>query len=120
MSISTSPVRLSFTVWCLALVIVGLVAFPFVVQAMTFTRVTCATTATLAYTSPPRGGKVLIRNPSSVSVYIGGSAETTATGFEVATHDSLSLTVYPGDTVYCIVAAATQVVHVIDGPLVTP
>lgn len=86
-------------------------------HAATMTRVTVATTATLVYTAPAtgRGAVVLIRNPSAVSVYVGSSAVTTATGFEIAAGDALSLALQSQETVYGIVAAATQVVHVVDG-----
>lgn len=85
--------------------------------AATVSRVTVAATATLIYTAPntARGAKVLIRNPSAVSVYVGSAAVTTATGFEIAAGDALGLQLYQNELIYGIVAAATEVVHVIDG-----
>lgn len=80
-------------------------------------RVTVATTATLIYTAPntPQGARVLIRNPSAVSVYLGPATVATTTGFEVAAGDAVSVALYPNETIYGVVAAATQVVHVMDG-----
>jgi hypothetical protein len=78
-------------------------------------RVTVAVTATLLYTAPGFGGKVLIRNPSAVSVYVGPAAVLTTTGFEIAAGDALSVNVYPNDAVYGIVAAATEIVHIVEG-----
>ena len=86
------------------------------VQAVTVTRVTVATTATLLWTAPASGtGRVLVRNPSTVSVYVGGAAVTTATGFEIVSGDAVSIDLSYGDQLYGIVAAATQVVHTIQG-----
>jgi len=100
------------------LMIVALVlALATAAHAFAATRVTVATTATLIYTAPNtgRGSRVVIRNPSAVSVYIGGAAVLTTTGFEIAAGDALSLSLQANETVYGVVAAATQVVHVIDG-----
>ena len=84
--------------------------------AVTMTRVTVATTATLIYTAPIAGtGRVLVRNPSAVSVYVGSAAVLTTTGFEIAAGDSLAINLSYGDTLYGIVAAATQVVYTIQG-----
>lgn len=85
-------------------------------SAVTAPRVTVATTATLIYTAPLAGmGRVLIRNPGAVSVYVGPSTVTTANGFEIAAGDSLGINLSYGDTIYGIVAAATQVVYTING-----
>lgn len=84
--------------------------------AVRFTRVTIAATATLIITAPPSSGQtVLVRNPSAVSVYLGDSTVTTANGFEVAAGDAVSITLGYNDTLYGIVAAATQVVHTLSG-----
>lgn len=89
-------------------------------RAVVSTRVTVATTATLLYTAPSSGVcpaspacRVLVRNPSAVSVYVGDATVTTATGFEIASGDALATNVRSGDALYGIVAAATQVVHTV-------
>lgn len=91
-------------------------------SALTATRVTVSTTATLLYTGPalPSGVcpdsvacRVLVRNPSTVSLYIGTSTVTTATGFEIAAGDALSIHLRSNEGLYGIVAAATQVVHTV-------
>lgn len=78
-------------------------------------RITVATTATLIWTAPAGSGRILVRNPSTVSVYVGGSAVTTATGFEIAAGDSLGIMLANRGTIYGVVAAATQVVYTIQG-----
>jgi len=100
------------------LLLIGLVlALTGTGHAATVARVTVTTAATLLYTAPNtvRGALVLIRNPSGVSVYVGPASVTTATGFEIAAGDALSVSMQANETLYGIVAAATQVVHVIDG-----
>lgn len=85
-------------------------------SAVTATRVTVSTSATLIFTAPLAGvSRVLIRNPSAVSVYVGPSTVTTANGFEIAAGDALAINLGYGDPIYGIVAAATQVVYTIIG-----
>lgn len=85
-------------------------------SALVTGRVTVATTATLIFTAPLAGNsRVLIRNPTAVSVYVGGSGVTTATGFEIAAGDSLGINLSYGDAIYGVVAASTQVVYTIQG-----
>lgn len=85
--------------------------------AVLYTRVTVATTATLIFTAPATGSmaRVLVRNPSAVSVYVGDAAVTTANGFEIAAGDSLGINLNSGDPLFGIVASATQVVYTIRG-----
>lgn len=84
--------------------------------AVTATRVTVSTTATLIYTAPPGSvGSVLVRNPSAVSVYLGTVAITTATGFELPAGASVQINLYNQDRLYGIVAAATQEVQTLSG-----
>ena len=95
-------------------IIVGCLAAD--VHAVTVTRVTVATTATLLWTAPASGtGRILVRNPSSVSVYVGDATVTTANGFEIVAGDSVGINLSYGDRLYGIVVAATQVVHTIQG-----
>lgn len=89
-------------------------------RAVTTARVTVATTATLLYTAPSSGVcpaspacRVLVRNPSTVSVYVGDSGVTTANGFEIAAGDAFGFNLRSGDTLYGIVAAATQVIQTV-------
>lgn len=85
-------------------------------RAVVYTRVTVATTATLLYTAPNSSvGRVLVRNPSTVSVYVGDINVTTANGFEIVAGDALGINLFNGDKLYGIVAAATQVVYMIQG-----
>lgn len=87
------------------------------VSALTVTRVTVATTPTLLYTAAPGGSTALIRNAGAASVYLGTSAVTTSTGFELAAGDSIRLPlgrVDGGDQVYGIVVTSTVVVHVME------
>lgn len=88
------------------------------VSAITASRVTVATTATLIFTTTggTGGSNVLIRNPGTVSVYLGGSGVTAATGFELAPGDAVSLQIRRSDTVYGIVASGTNIVHVLESP----
>lgn len=78
--------------------------------------VTVGTSATLIWTAPAGYGRILVRNPStSVSVFVGNAAVTTATGFEISAGAALSLTLANRGTLYGVVAAATQVVNTIQG-----
>jgi hypothetical protein len=96
------------------LVAVFLASLP--ARAVGISRITVATTATLIFTAQPAGtSRVLIRNPSAVSVYVGPAGVTTATGFEIVAGDALGINLANGDTIYGVVAAATQVVYTIQG-----
>jgi hypothetical protein len=99
----------------IAIVLVLLVVLIVPLAAVVVTRVTVGTSATLVFTGHGGPTKILIRNPSAVSVYVGPVAVATTTGFEIAAGDSMSLVVEPYDPVYAIVAAATQVVQIIEG-----
>lgn len=98
---------------CTILLVAALAAAP--LEAVSATRVTVAATATVIFTA--RGGvsKVLIRNPTAVSVYIGGSGVTTATGFEIAAGDAVSVALEKQEAIYGIVASGTAIVHVLEG-----
>lgn len=83
---------------------------------LAYSRVTVATTATLIFTAPLSGmARVLVRNPSAVSVYVGDVSVLTTTGFEIAAGDAVGINLDSGDKLYGIVAAATQVVYTIRG-----
>lgn len=76
-------------------------------------RITIASTSTVIYanTTDARARKVLVRNPSSVSVYVCTCTVTTADGFEIAAGDAASFIANPGETLNGVVATGTQVVH---------
>lgn len=78
-------------------------------------RITVGTSATLIWTAPAGSGRILIRNPSTVSVYVGNSTVTTATGFEIVAGDAVGIMLANRDTIYGVVAAATQVVYTLQG-----
>jgi hypothetical protein len=82
-------------------------------------RITVAATATAIFT-PTNGAAVdrksaIIKLPAgaAVSVYLGGSGVTTAAGYELTAGDIIDVSLLSGDTVYGIVAAGTEVVHVL-------
>jgi hypothetical protein len=79
-------------------------------------QITVDTTPTLIWTAPAGSGRVLIRNPSTtVSVFVGNSAVTTSTGFEIGAGAALGIVLLNRGTIYGVVAAATQVVETIQG-----
>lgn len=103
---------------CILLLLLTTITVP--VRAVTTGRITVTTSATLLYTAPTSAVcpaspacRVLVRNPSTVSVYVGDSGVTTANGFEIAAGDTLGINVRSGESLYGIVAAATQVVHTV-------
>lgn len=60
------------------------------------------------------GQSILVRNKGTVSVYIGPSNVTTATGFELAVGESASFEASVGDALYGIAASGGQTVHVLE------
>lgn len=100
----------------IAFVVVLLALLASSASAVAVSRITVGTSATLIYTAPLAGvARILIRNPSTVSVYVGPVGVTTATGFEIAAGDSVGINLGYGDPIYGVVAAATQVVYTISG-----
>lgn len=77
--------------------------------------VVVGTSPTLVWTAPAGSGRVLVRNPSTVTVYLGTVAVTTTTGFPLGAGDAISLTLVNRGTLYGVVAAATQTVYTIQG-----
>ena len=58
------------------------------------------------------GESVAVLNPStSVTVYLGGTTVTTASGYGLAPGASLAVDLAPGEGLYAIVAATTTSVH---------
>lgn len=82
-------------------------------------RVEVGTSAT-AIVTPTHGAAVdrksaIIKLPSTAgaSVFLGGADVTTATGYELGVGEIIDVSLIDGDTVYGIVAAATEDVHVL-------
>lgn len=98
----------------LVLLSCALLAAP--LSALTATRVTVATTATLVYTARDGGSSVLVRNAGSASVFLGDATVTTASGFELVAGSAVRLDfTQKSDTVYGIVATGTNRVDAIEG-----
>lgn len=55
----------------------------------------------------------LVHNKGSVSVYLGGSGVTVATGYEVGAGEAVALSLTGSDTVYAISGTAGQRVDVL-------
>lgn len=79
------------------------------------TRVTVGTTATLIAqnTHSISRAEVRLKNSGSAIVNVGGSDVTTANGYEIAIGAIESFNLDAGETLYGVVAAATQVVEVL-------
>lgn len=106
------PLRL-FRILAIALVIGGLSATPgAVVQTGV---VVVATTPTLVWTAPAGSGRVLVRNPSTVTVFLGPPTVTTATGFPLAAGDAIGIVLTNRGTLYGVVATATATVNTLQG-----
>ena len=82
-------------------------------MAITQSRVTVATTATLLASSERRL-RVKIQNPvGGTTVQIGGPNVTTATGMDLVAGANFDFIVEPNDPLYGIIAAATQAIQVL-------
>lgn len=103
-----------FQLFAAFLVALGLASVA-VAQNLETAAVTCATTATLAYTAGPRGGTVLIQNVGVEPIYVGGAAVTTATGVRIIADAAISFAVLGNGRAYCIVGAATEPARVMRG-----
>jgi hypothetical protein len=87
-----------------------------VVPVLSASRVSVTTSATLLATGTDNQDSVAIKNPGSntAPVFISGSSSvTTGTGFEIAAGETLVLDIDSGETVYGIVTAIPQTVHVL-------
>lgn len=107
---------LACVIW-LAITLVHAATLSAVVQT---TQVTVGTTATLIWTAPAGQTEITIRNAAAgASVFIGGSAGVSiTTGFEIPTGAAHTFRIANRSPVYGIVAAATQVVSVIQGDFI--
>lgn len=78
-------------------------------------QVTVAATATQVAIARTGRLSVTIQNHGTTAAYCGASSSvTTATGFRLPGVDGASITIPTSATVYCIVAAATQAVSVLE------
>lgn len=92
-------------------------------MAVNAASVTVATTVTqLTTTDPgyggtgthPDGQSIVIKVPAGGQVvYLGGPAVTSASGYPLAAGESFTADLAPGDVLFGIVAATTQVVNVL-------
>lgn len=75
-------------------------------------RITVTDTATMIYTNQGNTSmRVLVRNPSAVSVYVGASDVLSSTGFEIAAGDAAAFVISGGDSIFGIVASGSQIIH---------
>jgi len=83
---------------------------------VTQARKTIGTTPTIIYDNTALGAtgqvRLKIKNKAAaVAVFVGGSNVATTTGYEIIANDRETFELNPGDILYGIVAAATEVVH---------
>jgi hypothetical protein len=71
-------------------------------------KATCATTAVLLYTSPPRGSEAIVVNTGTAAIFVGPAGVTTTTGFEVLADQQYRFKFSRREQLWCIVAAATE------------
>lgn len=77
-------------------------------------RVTVATTATQILAAGPFRQDVTITNRGGgPAIFLGDSSVTTSTGFQLDDDQSISFTAISNTAIFGIVAAATEVAHVI-------
>lgn len=58
--------------------------------------------------APGPAASVYLSNGSGAAVFLGGAAVTSATGASLAANAAITLTLFPGDSLYAITAAATS------------
>jgi hypothetical protein len=77
-------------------------------MAVTASRVTVATTATVVATADADGGALLVKNVGAATVYLGPADVTTATGFPLGAGEAWGEGNFaPGEKLYGIVATGT-------------
>lgn len=96
---------------CVWLWVAFLVAADAVSAAVVAARVTVGTTPTLITRTSSDLGPVLIKNAGTVSLYLGGPAVTTATGYELGASETVSISLAANEEVYGVVGTGTVVVH---------
>lgn len=102
-------IRLRTVALFVALVLLPRVAAP----APTATRITCTAAATtlFANTADSVARRILVRNPTASSIYVGPATLTNTTGFEVVAGAAVSVVLEPNDTLYCITDGSSLIVH---------
>lgn len=85
------------------------------VSSTSASRVTVTTSATrLDTANTAKSPNIIIRNRGSVAVYVGGSAVTSADGFQLDAGESLDVAVGAGNIgLYGITASGTASVHIL-------
>ena len=76
-------------------------------------KVTVSTSATPIHTAGAPNAELMVRNSNAGTVYLGGSAVDTTSGFPLRTGEPLSMHLLPNDTLYGIVASGTLDVEVL-------
>ncbi len=76
-------------------------------------RVTVGTSAVPVVAADVYGKAASVRNRGSVSVFLGGSAVTTGTGYELAVGEAVAVPLTDDDVVYGISGTAGQRVDVL-------
>jgi hypothetical protein len=82
--------------------------------ALSGSRVTVSTTATLIADGGGDGIKVFLKNAGAAVVVLGASTVTSATGYELAASGSIGpIELEPAERLYGIVGSGSVIVHVI-------
>lgn len=84
-------------------------------MAVSGTRISVTSVATLIYRGDSNGTSVVVRNADTVNaIDVGGAAVTSGGGFSLLAGASVSADMFPGEEIYGIAAPATTVVvHVL-------
>jgi hypothetical protein len=83
-------------------------------MAITASRVTVTTSATLIAASDADGSSVVVRNPvGGATVDVGPAAVASGSGFQLLAGESVALDLAPGETLYGIAGSGTQAIHVL-------
>lgn len=74
---------------------------------------TATTTAAEVFHCRAEACLLSIHNHSGGAVYIGGSAVTTATGYQLRSNAETTLTIYNGDKLYAVVSVGTATIDIL-------
>jgi hypothetical protein len=83
------------------------------IAAVSASRVTVASTATVIAASTSARASIVVRNRGTVSVYLGGPTVTSSAGFELSAGDAIGIELWPGESLYGITASSTARVDVL-------
>lgn len=78
-------------------------------------RVSVAQVAIAVLTGTGINVPSVVRNRGTAAVYLGGSAVTTSTGFQLDIGEAVSVYLAPGEILYGISVSGTHVVHGLQG-----